>query len=305
MIRFERVFCPIDLTADSDAALGYAIRLAQAYNAKLYLCHCVDLFVDATERERLRLKFEELIRRYTVTDQIIPAECEGIIIEGDPATAIPKAAAERQVDLIVMRSRRRPMAAALLGSTAEAICRTAPCPVLVMHPDEREWFGESSDNIRLRRILVAQDFSNDSSLAVKYALLLAQEYQAELHLIHVLPVTLASGLTSLTPEIENDFQRAARMLQQSVPEEAHLWSKITHAVKAGQPYREILAYAEEHEIDLICLGVHGAGFTMRALFGSNADRVLRQAQCPVLIARPLKPATMISATEKIRQEVTK
>lgn len=53
-------------------------------------------------------------------------------------------------------------------------------------------------------------------------------------------------------------------------------------------YREVLTYAEEQEIDLICMGVRGVGFDLRALFGSNTDRVLRQAPCPVLIARPLK-----------------
>jgi nucleotide-binding universal stress UspA family protein len=56
--------------------------------------------------------------------------------------------------------------------------------------------------------------------------------------------------------------------------------------KEGKHYREVLAYAEEQEIDLICMGVRGAGFDLRALFGSNTDRVLRQAPCPVLIARP-------------------
>jgi len=61
---------------------------------------------------------------------------------------------------------------------------------------------------------------------------------------------------------------------------------VKQAVKEGKPYREILAYAEEQEIDLICMGVRGAGFGMRALFGSNTDRVPRQAPCPVLIARP-------------------
>jgi len=40
------------------------------------------------------------------------------------------------------------------------------------------------------------------------------------------------------------------------------------------------------------MSVHGAGFAMRALFGSNTDRVLRQAPCPALIARPLKPASI-------------
>jgi nucleotide-binding universal stress UspA family protein len=51
-----------------------------------------------------------------------------------------------------------------------------------------------------------------------------------------------------------------------------------------------LSYAEKNDIDLISVGAHGAGFGMRALFGSNVDRVLRQASCPVLVARPLKPS---------------
>ena len=61
--------------------------------------------------------------------------------------------------------------------------------------------------------------------------------------------------------------------------EAHLWCKITHVVSEGYPYREILKYAEDNEIDLISLGAHGAGFGMRALFGSNVDRVLQLAPC--------------------------
>jgi nucleotide-binding universal stress UspA family protein len=53
-----------------------------------------------------------------------------------------------------------------------------------------------------------------------------------------------------------------------------------------------LAYAAEQEIDLICMGAQGAGFGMSALFCSNVDRVLWQAPCPVLVARPLRPAAM-------------
>jgi hypothetical protein len=51
-----------------------------------------------------------------------------------------------------------------------------------------------------------------------------------------------------------------------------------------------LNYADKNEIDLICIGAHGAGFGIQALFGSNVDRVLRQAPCPVLVSRPLKPS---------------
>ncbi|HZS10493.1 MAG TPA: universal stress protein [Blastocatellia bacterium] len=299
MTTIERILCPTDLSPESDAALRYAVALARTYEAKLFVCYCHDpsSFVDVAARDHFRERFEAAIRPYTGVTHCLP-DCEGLIVEGDPETVIPRVAAERRVDLIVMRSRRRPLAAALLGSTAEAVCRTAPCPVLVTHPDEHEWVGLTSCEVDLRKILVAHDFSIDSELALQYAISMAQEYQAELHLMHVLPAVPVPAGAMLSPRGEGDFNRAARMLDQSIPDEAHLWCRVTQAVKAGQPYREILAYAEEHQIDLICMGVHGAGFAMRALFGSNADRVLRQAPCPVLIARPLRPTNFAPANGK-------
>lgn len=293
MIQIKRILCPTDLSPQSDAALQYAVALAQTYDAQLLICHCVSptLFVDQADRDQYQKKFESAISLYTYGVSALP-NCEGVIIEDDPATGIIKTAATQRVDLIVMRSRRRPLAAALLGSTAEAVSRTAPCPVLVTHPQEVEWEDLSTNETRIKRVLVATDFSNDAELAFRYGLSLAEEYQAELHLLHVLPVALSPTQATMPAGIESDFQRAARQLQLAVPSEAHLWCKVFQSVRAGQPYREILAYAEEHKIDLVCLGEHGAGFTMRALFGSNADRVLRQAPCPVLIARPLKPATV-------------
>lgn len=80
-----------------------------------------------------------------------------------------------------MRSRRRPYAAALMGSTAEAVARLGPCPVLVMHADELEWLDSTTGEISLRNVLVAYDFSPHSQLALHYAATLAQQYQAALH----------------------------------------------------------------------------------------------------------------------------
>jgi nucleotide-binding universal stress UspA family protein len=297
MIGFKHILCPADLTPESDAALRYAVALAGAYEANLTVCHCSEASspVDETMRGKFRKRVESCVRQWTGVGHCPPADFEGIVIEGPhnrAGEAIVKTAAERRVDLIVMRSRRRPVAAALLGSVTEAVCRTAPCPVLVTHPDEREWAGLTSCEIDLRKILIAQDFSIESELALQLAISLAQEYQTELHLLHVLPVALAPVAADLPQGMESDFHRTARALQRSIPDEVHLWCKAVQAVKCGQPYREILSYAEDNEIDLICMGVHGAGFAMRALFGSNTDRVLRQAPCPALIARPLKPASI-------------
>ena len=293
-MKIECILCPTDLSPDSDEALRYAVALAKAYNAELLLLHCDkdERSLSHEDQDRAARKINEALVKYSGSANLTGLEWKSLVTTCDDAgEAIAREAAKYGVDLIVMRSRRRPHRAALLGSTAESVSRTAPCPVLVMHSDERDWVT-GSDKIELKRVLVAYDFSDYSELALNHALSFAQEYQSELHLLHVLPpYTLDESEISWYPlGREGTYHKAAKRLQRAVSPEAHLWCDIRHAVAEGQPYREILNYAERNKIDLICLGAHGAGFGMRALFGSNVDRVLRQAPCPVLVTRPLKPA---------------
>lgn len=258
--------------------MRYALALARAHEAKLIFFHCTP---DVDGEEKLKA---------SVSEHTGASDARLIVAAADDiGEAIMTQAQAENVELIVMRSRRRPHRAALLGSTAESVCRNAPCPVLVMHNDEDEHVSN-----QLKRVLVAYDFSDYSELALKYGLSIAQEHQAEVHLLHVLPSRSVNE-----PEIawypvggESAYHTAARRLQRVVPSEVHLWCDVKTAVSEGHAYREILHYAEKNEIDLISVGAHGAGFGMRALFGSNVDRVLRQAPCPVLVARPLRPSVL-------------
>lgn len=200
--------------------------------------------------------------------------------------AIIREAVMQKSDLIVMRSRRRPRAAVLLGSTAETVCRNAPCPVLVTHPLEREWVSMSTGEIDLNRILIPLDFSRDSESAMKLGISIAQEYQAEVHLMHVLategreePELAWSSSTS-----SSAYTFTARKLQETLPKEVSLWCNFVNVVRCGKVHEEILSYAREHEIDLICMGVSGSDWTIEKLLGSNVDRVLREAPCPILVA---------------------
>lgn len=299
MLTVERILCPTDLSDDANAALRYAVALARSYGAKLYLCYCADAsYVTGQpladgEIEKIRRSFTNSIIQHLGHADLEKINWEGLIVEGcsDRAEAISAEAAERRVELIVMRSRRRPHRAALLGSLAEALCRTAPCPVLVTHPDEREWVGRTTGDISLDRVLVAHDFSDGSELAIRYALALAKQYQSDFHLLHVLPEPDAAPEIGWTADGRGMiYQSAMRRLREAVTGEASLWCDIKPAVRWGRPYREILAYARENSIDLISMGATGNNYGMGALFGSNVDRVLRQAPCPILVARPLKPS---------------
>ena len=292
-MKIECILCPTDLSPSSDEALRYAVALSKAYGAELLLLYCNtgDGLSKLDAEQTTARKINEALMKYSGSPDMSGLDWKSLIITCDDAgAAIAREAARYAADLIVMRSRRRPHRAALLGSTAELVSRTAPCPVLVMHSDERDWVI-GSDAIELKRVLVAYDFSDFSELALNYALSFAQEYQSELHLLHVLPpFTLDESEISWYPlGREGAYHKAAHRLQNAVPAEAHLWCDIRHAVSEGHPYREILNYAERNKIDLIFMGAHGAGFGMRTLFGSNVDRVLRQAPCPVMVTRPLKP----------------
>jgi nucleotide-binding universal stress UspA family protein len=162
----------------------------------------------------------------------------------------------------------------------------------VTHPGEREWVSPLTGRIDIKQVLVAYDFSSDSELSLSYGLSFAHQYGADLRLVHILPPrprTEAPEVALLPLASEDLFHRAMQRLESAIPSSLRQGIKIDEKICEGLPYREVLALAEENEVDLICMGASGTGFGMRALFGSNADRVLRQAPCPVLIARPLKP----------------
>jgi nucleotide-binding universal stress UspA family protein len=297
-IGFNRIVCPVDFAADSDEALRYAIALAKDYRAKLFILHCAHRSKLAGFSKRVAIKetIESFIYKHAHFTGTSDFSWSIVLVEGDPAEAITVKAAELSADLIVMRSRRRPNAV-LLGSTAEAVSRMAPCPVFVSHAQEQDWVGRSIE-VHLQRVLVAYDFSGDSELALTYGLSFAQEYQTELHLLHVLPERKkheAPELSFLTINSDKNFEQAVSRLGSVMPMETLARCEVKQILREGLPYREILNYAEEQHIDLICMGASGTDYGMRTLFGSNADRVLRQAPCPTLIARPLRPIQRANA----------
>ena len=290
ILNFERILCPVAQSHESDEGLRYAILIARSYGARLSVLTCNDGSSPGDETvEAMRTGIKRAIEHSFVS---FPGSADAVRLDWDlmvvshnrPDEAINREAASQNVDLIVMGSRRRSgPSVVVLGSTAEAVCRTAPCSVLVTR------LAKTNGNLELKKLLVATDFSRHSELALQYGLSLAQEYESELHLLHVI-----TGARSTEAEIswtsedtEGPYHAAARRLHGSVPAEVHLWSDVTHAVREGKAYREIVSYAVEKDIDLICMGAHGDGFTLGTLFGTNTDRVLRQAPCPVLVTRPV------------------
>lgn len=139
------------------------------------------------------------------------------------------------------------------------------------------------------RILVPTDFSGASDAARVYATVLAEAFDATLHILHVIPDPLTMGwgvdaayLPQLLERIEREAQeRLDKML--TTEERGKLQSHV--AIEIGSPAAKIIEYAEGHGIDLIVMGTHGRGALERMWVGSVTQGVLHRAHCPVVSVR--------------------
>lgn len=141
-----------------------------------------------------------------------------------------------------------------------------------------------------KTILFATDFSENSELAFDYAITLAQQSAARIELVHVInePVDLRGfyvphvSFDNLEKEIEDG---ARKLMEKFCRTKMGDFSNFGTHICTGVPYEEILSKATELGASLIVIGTHGRRGLDRLLFGSTAERVVRQASCPVLTVR--------------------
>jgi universal stress protein A len=136
----KRILFPTDLSNVTDGALSLATSLARDNGATLIIVHVEELpiaygvgemYFDALGPTRQKLR--------TMLEAILPSDptvaCEHHLIPGEPASAIVDFAKEKNIDLIVMGTHGRTgLKRVLMGSIAEAVVRSAPCPVLSYKP---------------------------------------------------------------------------------------------------------------------------------------------------------------------------
>ena len=146
--------------------------------------------------------------------------------------------------------------------------------------------------MNVQRILFPTDFSGHSQAAEQSACELADQFGAELHVLHVLhdlfltmPQTAAALL--IPPKALDDVINYAEAEIQKVPPAA--WAngkKVVRVVRIGTTHDVIVQYAKENAIDLIVIGTHGHTGLRHVLLGSVAERVVQHAPCSVLTVRP-------------------
>ncbi|PWB79768.1 MAG: hypothetical protein C3F08_05960 [Candidatus Methylomirabilota bacterium] len=156
----------------------------------------------------------------------------------------------------------------------------------------------------LKKVLVPTDFSETSTAAVRYARELASTYHGSVHLLHVLPDPAfqpwAFGVEPEVMGLSNEErikrweQKAIDQMKNLLPEAERKTVDVQFVTRVGHPVQQILQYAQDQGADLIVMGTHGRSvpgpnigqtFPWNPPIGSVAERVVRQAPCPVLTVR--------------------
>jgi universal stress protein A len=144
MILLKHILVATDFSEASDAALEYGRALAQTFGAALHVLHVAEnrfLHPSAADPGRLEAAtLRHLIERLTDHDRTALHAVVALKTSDKPAEEIVKYARMHGIDLIVMGTHGRgAMARLLVGSVAEMVVRTAPCPVLTVRSHERDF----------------------------------------------------------------------------------------------------------------------------------------------------------------------
>jgi len=300
-LRFARILVPLDFSSTATDALRFVLSMARETGARVDLLHVIPPLALPAETSHLPegwSRYEDE-RRHEAEQQLEalaaaetgPDVRTGVIVRvGDPATVIVDTARTRRSDLVVVSTHGRSgLSRFFLGSTAEAVVRRAPCPVLTVRRRvlARTVAAAKPTSEQINRILVPVDFSAPSRTAVRHAAAFAQRFGASLRLLHVVrrvevPARLALEARRLQAAVYLDGEeRLAAWAERVVPNGV----AVKHVVAVGEPYDVITGMARREKLDLIVISTHGHTGLNRLFLGSTAERIVRHAACPVLVIR--------------------
>lgn len=133
------------------------------------------------------------------------------------------------------------------------------------------------------KILLPTDGSDVSERATEKAIELAQHFDAELHFVYVVaPIEHTTVEGNMTTEMNQLKTVGEEILQEETENALSKNVDSISSVLIGSPYKEIVHYADENDIDLIVMGTQGRSGAKRFLLGSTTERVIRHTDLEVL-----------------------
>jgi nucleotide-binding universal stress UspA family protein len=281
MSAIHSILVPSDLSPEAGHALEHASLFADTFGASLTLYHSVPVPDHAyahwafSHNVAVWCELEREARLALTESAARLGRQAAVAVERSTSVARRLLAfiQETRPDLVVMATHGRGgVEHLLLGSVTEKVFQNCHRPVLCVRRTVHE------SQLPYRRILVPTDLSPVSRLAFPRAAALARAFNAEVLAVHVRH-TSAATLAGIPGD-------------SLVPTEASLWEfcrrdfdglPVTAQVHSGSVWDRIVTAARVARADLIVMGTRGHDSLMDRVIGSNTERVVRHASCPVLV----------------------
>ena len=300
MSEYRNILLPTDFSPCANAALHQAVTIAERFQGTVTMLHVVAvhesdpskikaLTADSTiSYDKIITTAEEML--HTKEGMIeTPVLIEKVLLRGiSPTSEILSYAAEHNPDLIVMGTHGRTgIRRLIMGSVAEKIIRLSVSPVMTVRCGSD---GKPQGYPNYRSILLPVDFSKASTNALWTASEIARKYGSKLTLLHVTEAPEFRGYLEIDDLDEEEL--SSSQIEEAENRLADLHSKapldgieVYTRVIFGRPGRKIVEFAHEEDIDLIVIPSHGKSGFEKLLMGSNVNKVVHRADCPVLVLR--------------------
>lgn len=297
------VLVPLDGSAFAEQALPWAVVCARRTNARLLLASAYEPAAHATGEAaepggdwRYATRLRGVLERYLDQTRARLAQAEPsltvdtALLDGQPAASLARHARDVAADLVVVTTHGHGGLTRLwLGGVADALLRDVESDVLVVRPREDE--GPPSPPA-IARIVVALDGTPEGAYGADAAVSLGGEDGVTYLLVHVVTPLhpLVRALVS-DEEVDRDradeVRRAERFLLEVQQRLRSRGVECRPVVQVSANIsRALLSEAAEGGAQMIVLASKRRGPMGRLMLGSVADRVVRQSDVPVLLARP-------------------
>ena len=299
-MEISKILWASDGSRESKDAFKMAVYMAETFGAEIMCLFVNEVHVPVTH---LYPSYEEVIlgttekteSRFRKMFAELAGEHPGIefsskIVRDDIVDGIIKSVREENADLIVMGKKGHGLiGSVLLGSNTLKVLRNSPVPVLSLK------FEEGKQSYRIGKILVPVDISDTAESALWSALGLAEKTGASITAVYVFWINgnvyelspslvdelidhSAVELKSRVNQVKEDYART-----HSKTEEVDIKTEVLSGVSPGVT---ITSYAADNNFDLIAVSTHGRKGFERLILGSETEKVIREAHCPVLAIKP-------------------
>ena len=289
---FRSILCPVDFSTHSRAALRHAVATANRFGGRVTVMFVSDpLLLAAASRtsgglrqfvERTRVELTRFVKQTTATAPRSANTVAIVVVTGNPAEEILRAAKRLRNDLVVIGTQGLSgFRKVFFGSTTEQVFRRVTVPVLAI-PPSRGARRARTDAMAIRRIVAPLDLAGEWQSDVVRAANVAAAFHAELVLVHVVAeVQTPPWLRSTTGPADRRRIEAARKALERVKERLPPDLKTATRVLKGQPAHEI-ARLTVGPPTLVVMSLRGGAGVWGARRGAIAYHVLTHSSTPVL-----------------------